>query len=206
MNYYNILKVGKDATSEEIKRNYKTLAIKYHPDKNQGKDTQNMFRKITGAYQTLNDPYKRGKYDAMLEQGANSDINTMFGMNFIDAMRSFNTIFANDSFFNVGSNFGNNFGLSRHDESKIPNRNSSFYSYSSSTISNGMPGKIKSRHEVKINRNGKHDQYKEEYYIDSKGNKKYIARSGNPKLIHKQNNVTNRRLNHGSIKPYILTQ
>lgn len=60
-NYYDILGLSKDASEDEIKRAYRKLALKTHPDKNGGDDT--MFKKINLAYETLSDPDKRNEYD-----------------------------------------------------------------------------------------------------------------------------------------------
>ena len=63
-NYYDILGVHKNATADEIKKAYRTLAFKYHPDRNPG-DTvaEEKFKKITVAYDTLSDPEKKKNYD-----------------------------------------------------------------------------------------------------------------------------------------------
>lgn len=62
--YYKILGVDKKATSEEIKKAYRKLVTKYHPDKNQGnKDAENMAKDINEANEVLSDPEKRAKYD-----------------------------------------------------------------------------------------------------------------------------------------------
>jgi DnaJ-class molecular chaperone len=60
MNYYEILNVSKDASADEIKKQYKKLALKHHPDR--GGDPE-MFKKISEAYQTLSDPEKKEEYD-----------------------------------------------------------------------------------------------------------------------------------------------
>ena len=62
--YYAILGVSKDATQDEIKHAYRKLAIKWHPDKNQGdKAAEEKFKDITEAYSVLGDEEKRKEYD-----------------------------------------------------------------------------------------------------------------------------------------------
>lgn len=67
--YYKILGVEKSATQDEIKKAYRKLAMKYHPDRNQGNKTaEEKFKEITEANEVLSDPEKRKKYDTL---GAN---------------------------------------------------------------------------------------------------------------------------------------
>lgn len=62
--YYEILGVSKNATPEEIKKNYRRLARKYHPDLNPGdKTAEARFKEINEAHEVLSDPEKRQKYD-----------------------------------------------------------------------------------------------------------------------------------------------
>ncbi len=62
--YYRILGVNKNATPEEIKKAYRKLAQKYHPDRNQGnKEYEEKFKEINEAYEVLSDSDKRSKYD-----------------------------------------------------------------------------------------------------------------------------------------------
>ena len=62
--FYKILWVDKKADANEIKKAYRKLAMKYHPDKNKGdKESEIKFKEINEAYQTLSDPEKRKQYD-----------------------------------------------------------------------------------------------------------------------------------------------
>ena len=62
--YYEVLGVSKDASDDEIKKAYRKLAIKYHPDKNPGdKDAEAKFKEVNEAHDVLSDKQKRARYD-----------------------------------------------------------------------------------------------------------------------------------------------
>jgi curved DNA-binding protein len=63
--YYKILGVGRDATADEIKKAYRKLAMKYHPDKAKGdkKQAEDKFKQISEAYAVLSNPEKKKEYD-----------------------------------------------------------------------------------------------------------------------------------------------
>ena len=68
--YYAILDVPRAASDEDIKKSYRKLAMKYHPDRNNGsKEAEERFKEITEAYDVLRDPQKRAAYDRYGEAG-----------------------------------------------------------------------------------------------------------------------------------------
>lgn len=97
--YYEVLGVTKGSSDDEIKKAYRKLAMKYHPDRNQGdKEAEEKFKEINEAYQVLSDPEKKAHYD----QFGTADFNGGFGGGGFDfsGMGGFEDIF--DSFFGGG--------------------------------------------------------------------------------------------------------
>lgn len=74
IDHYKILKVSRNASLQDIKKSYKRLALKYHPDKN--KDTSELFKQIVNAYAILSDSKQRSKYDLTLRTDSKRSSNT----------------------------------------------------------------------------------------------------------------------------------
>ncbi|MCL2340747.1 MAG: molecular chaperone DnaJ [Proteobacteria bacterium] len=71
--YYEILGIGKDASAEAIKKAYRKLAMRYHPDRNQGDaEAEEMFKEAAEAYEVLSDAQKRRIYDTYGKEGLRS--------------------------------------------------------------------------------------------------------------------------------------
>lgn len=101
--YYKILGVDKKATKEELKKAFRKLAMKYHPDKNKGeKQAEEKFKKINEAYAVLSNDEKRKQYDAFGAEG----FSQRFTQDDIFRGFDFNTIFKE---FGMGNNFESSF-------------------------------------------------------------------------------------------------
>ncbi|MCC7596862.1 DnaJ domain-containing protein [Janthinobacterium sp. FW305-129] len=62
-NLYNVLGVAPNASDDEIKKVYRSLAMRFHPDRNQAPGAEARFKSVTKAYEILADPAKRAEYD-----------------------------------------------------------------------------------------------------------------------------------------------
>jgi len=113
--YYETLGVKKDASTEEIKRAYKKLARKHHPDVNKDnqKEAEKKFKEISEAYEVLADPQKRANYDRFGKEGVHFEGGHFTWQDFThqDDLRDvFGDIFENFGFGGGGGIFGDLFG------------------------------------------------------------------------------------------------
>ena len=110
--YYEVLGVAKTATPEELKKAYRKLAIKYHPDKNPGdKEAEEKFKEAAEAYDVLSDPEKRQKYDQFghsmgpqgFPGGGGGGFYSSGGMSMDDIFEAFGDIFGGRGGFDMGN-------------------------------------------------------------------------------------------------------
>jgi molecular chaperone DnaJ len=98
LDYYDVLGVPRNASQDEIKRAFRRLAMKYHPDKNRDAGAEERFKEINEAYEVLSDPERRAMYDRFGHAGAESPFARAFdGFD----IGGFGDIF--DAFFGGGS-------------------------------------------------------------------------------------------------------
>jgi molecular chaperone DnaJ len=93
--YYEVLGVGRDAGESDIKKAYRRLAMKYHPDRNPGdKEAEERFKEAATAYKVLSDPDMRARYDQFGEAGINGNAGPGFGFGGVeDIFSAFGDIF-----------------------------------------------------------------------------------------------------------------
>lgn len=116
--YYKTLGVSRSATEEEIKRAYRKLALKFHPDKNKEKGAEEKFKEVAEAYEVLSDKKKRDVYDQVGEEGLKAGAGGASGGGFGSGGRTFTYQFNGDphetfrQFFQSDGVFGGMNGFS----------------------------------------------------------------------------------------------
>ena len=103
--YYEILGVGKNASTDEIKKAYRKVAMQYHPDRNPGdKSAEEKFKEAAEAYEVLSDADKKAQYDRFGHAGVSGNGRGGYGgggMNMEDIFSQFGDIFGEDIFGNI---------------------------------------------------------------------------------------------------------
>lgn len=110
--YYEVLGVSKNATDEELKKAYRKLAIKYHPDKNPGdKEAEEKFKEAAEAYDVLSNKEKRARYDQFGHAGSQQGFGGGFGgFSMEDIFSQFGDIFGGRGGFGGFGGFGGGSG------------------------------------------------------------------------------------------------
>lgn len=103
--YYEVLGVSKTATDDEIKKAYRSLAKKYHPDVCKEPDAEAKFKEVQEAYEVLSDSTKRQQYDQFGHEGPMGGAGGFDGFNFSGGFGGFDDIFS--SFFGGGRSQSN---------------------------------------------------------------------------------------------------
>ena len=115
--YYEILGVARTADGEEIKRAYRRMAMKYHPDRNpDNPEAEAKFKECAEAYEVLSDPEKRARYDRFGHEGlrgAGAAAHDFSRMNVEDIFSMFNDIFGGGAFGSRGRAGGGRSGVAR---------------------------------------------------------------------------------------------
>lgn len=107
--YYEVFDVNRNASPEDIKRAYRKIAMKFHPDKNLGdKAAEEKFKEASNAYEVLSDPEKRKIYDLRGHAGVH-DAGFQGFTNSEDIFSQFGDIFGREVFGNFGDVFGDVF-------------------------------------------------------------------------------------------------
>ena len=108
--YYEVLGVDKKASADEIKKAYKKMAIKYHPDRNPGdKEAEEKFKEAAEAYEVLSDENKRARYDQFGHAGMGGAAGGGYGgqgMSMDDIFSMFGDIFGGRGGFGGFGGFG----------------------------------------------------------------------------------------------------
>ena len=159
--YYKVLGLEKTASDNDIKKAYRKLALKYHPDKNKSPGAEEKFKEIAEAYEVLSDPNKKNIYDTQGSEGLNG------GMGGHHPGEGFSYAFHGDpratfeAFFGTSSPFANFFGAgndSNSDEEMIfqetdsggfPNGFGRMFGTGSHSFSHHMPGQVHQTHGFK---------------------------------------------------------
>lgn len=196
--YYQTLNLSPNASSDEIKKSYKKLAMKWHPDKNPQnvEEATEKFKKIAEAYDVLGNEEKRRTYDSNdffdgnFSSNSNRSQSHYFNHHNQDesirrAFEMFNHFFANDPFFQMNNRSQRNMGHPNdffHDPSHRMNNFSSF-------SSRGFGQSVSTRITTTIGSDGKKITRKETTIIHPDGRKETTIEENNGENVNIQHRI-----------------
>ena len=160
--YYELLNIDKNASDNDIKKSYRKLAMKWHPDKNPDnlKEASSKFKKITEAYSVLSDPEKRKLYDKYGKEGIQME-DMGAGINPMDIFKNF---------------FGGNLNEEREDQTIKPIVKELYLSIEE--LYTGVSKKINIEKEIFINKYGKEDPHNSTTICNKCNQKGYHINNG----------------------------
>lgn len=115
--YYEVLGIPKNATEQDIKKAFRQLAMKYHPDRNKSHDAEEKFKEINEAYEILSDKEKRQKYDQFGHKAFGQHGDPEFGNFHFEGFDGFGNV-------DLGDIFSQFFGGSFRKRAKMPRKGS----------------------------------------------------------------------------------
>jgi molecular chaperone DnaJ len=150
--FYDILEVSKSASADEIKKAYRKMAIKFHPDKNPGnKEAEEKFKEAAEAYEVLSDAQKKQRYDQYGHAGVGGAAGGGSyggGMNMDDIFSQFGDIFGGGGGGGFGDFFGQQGGRNGRTRANVGSNIRIKLKLSFIDIKNGVEKKIKYRKQV----------------------------------------------------------
>ena len=186
MDYYAILQVSRSATIEEIKQNYKKLALQCHPDRHATKSTQEQadwmekFKRVGEAFEILSDPYKRRCYDH--KQDGVQNQHCAYNTSTYDPFDLFKQFFGTNRYDTpYMESFRQDFSLFSNQFSSIRNHSQFNMSSRSESIVNG----VRTIKQKRKDKNGNYEEILE--YIHGDKRAKIIKKNG--QIIHKSGDM-----------------
>jgi len=226
MTYYEILQVEPTASELDIKKAYRRLALKFHPDRNQGR-FKDEFQAINAAYEVLSDKQRRAEYDRSrrLRSGANvqpysqQTAQSHHQQSFTNPYDRFNDLFSNDPFFHsafrdMNDDFARRFQNQNRSNAPLPKRKKGWgawfledclgINFTMTTHVTTADGTVTASQYQSTPKNGEYSDQKMRRYVDSRGRQievRSLEKNGNRIENTYGDGVLVQRLVNGKVEP-----